>query len=81
MLHLPGEPEGQETSVLQFTGAEGALRVLVPVEEFVVTFNEKAQSERTEWGTKDKKNLDDVDISNFEDVTGTDHHKFDSSVF
>ena len=62
-------------------GPNASQRLLVPVEEFVCSFNEKSQLERTEWGIKDKKNPTDGDIQALEDIMGTDHHTFDNEFF
>lgn len=59
----------------------GVQRLLMPIEEFVITMNEKSQVEQTLFGTKDKKNPDDGDIQELEDVMDTYHHKFDSAFY
>ena len=62
-------------------GPNSTPRLLVPIEEFVINMNEKAQLERTEWGVKDKKNPTDGDIQALQDIMGTDHYGFDSDWF
>eukprot|EP00972_Heterocapsa_arctica_P012859 1890100-Heterocapsa_arctica.AAC.1 len=54
---------------------------MLSIEDFVFQFNEKTQSEKVEWGVKDKKNPTDVDIQELENVMGTDHREFNSSFF
>lgn len=62
-------------------GVNGAPRLLIAIEDFVVCYNEKSQIEQTTWGVKDKKNPADGDIQALEDVMGTDHHAFDSQFY
>ena len=54
-------------------------RLLIKVEDFVITFNERTQKEVTQWGLKDKKNPTDADITDFENMMGTDHRGFEDS--
>ena len=60
---------------------DGVMHVLVPTEDFVTYVNEKSFEETTQWGTKDKKNPDDADISKFEECMGTDHRGFHDTGF
>ena len=56
-------------------------RLLIKVEDFIVTMNEKSHVERTEWGTKDTKNPTDGDIHAMEQCMGTDHRNFDNEAY
>ena len=48
---------------------------------FVFTFNDRAQIERTTWGTKDVRNPDAGSIKELVDQMGSDHQKFsDASI-
>jgi hypothetical protein len=62
-------------------GPNGAGRLLISIEDFVITMNEKSQLEKTEWGIKDRRNPTDGDIQALEDVMGTDHHDFQSGFY
>ena len=62
-------------------GADKHRKILQPLEQFVFTFNDRAQIERTTWGTKDVRNPDAGSIKELVDQMGSDHQKFsDASI-
>ena len=57
------------------------LRILTPVEDFVVTFNQRAEEEHLEFGMKDKKTPTSHDIQERAAWMGEDHSKFTDDKF
>ena len=62
-------------------GPNGQDRILYPIEEFVMWFNEQAREETVQWGCKDIKDPGDDQISDLESALGHDHPHFNSDVF
>ena len=51
-------------------------KLLTPVEDFVISYNQRAEEEHLEFGMKDKKNPTSHDIQDRASWMGSDHSKF-----
>ena len=61
--------------------SENGLKILMPVEDFLISYQDKSKADLVEMGTKDVKNPSDQQIAERVGWCGTDHESFGSEFF
>ena len=61
--------------------SENGLKILMPVEDFLISYQDKSKADLVEMGTKDVKNPSDQQIAERVGWCGTDHESFGSDLF